>query len=195
MAALFATTYIVTYGLFWLRTRNVFARRAATLRKTAALLAPELPERAKLEAEASHLEEVGKDYARVAHDELVLNAPTAAWGAMPFVMVGSGKHRHRERGYTVEQKQEAADERTALLARNDGAEMEAARAEARPRWLRDGLIVPWLTLLIGIALAIWLTFDPCDHPLGGFVCLKATPDTYTCAISADGSCVAAPLAG
>ena len=168
--------------------RSVFASHAAALRARAAGVAPGSAERASLEAEAADVEAAAADWPRIMKDELVLNAPTRVGGSF-FTNTGD-----KRGAFSVEQKEQAADERTSLLSRHGMTAFAGVREAAHRSvdFWRDGLFVVPLAILVFGALAYWSSVTQCDAPLYQ-LCLKSVAPTYTCAFDAAGACTATPV--
>ena len=188
-----AFAVVIIWGITHALRRNaavraVFTSHAAALRARAAGVAPGSAERASLEAEAADVEAAAADWPQIMKDELVLNAPTRVGGSF-FT------NTNDKRGsYTVAQKEEAANERTALLSRH-GVTAFAGVREAAHRSIdfwRDGLFVVPLAILVFGALAYWSSVTQCNAPLYQ-LCLKSTAPTYSCAFDAAGACTATPI--
>ena len=168
--------------------RSVFASHAAALRARAAAVAPGSAERASLEAEAADVEAAAADWPRIMKDELVLNAPTRVGGSF-FTNTGD-----KRGAFTVEQKEEAANERTSLLSRHGMSAFAGVRETAHRSvdFWRDGLFIVPLAIVVFGALAFWSSVTQCEAPLSQ-LCLKSTAPTYTCAFDAAGACTATPV--
>jgi hypothetical protein len=191
IALAFAVVFI--WGIVHALRRNaavraVFISHAAALRARAAGVAPGSAERASLEAEAADVEAAAADWPQIMKDELVLNAPTRVGGSF-FT------NTNDKRGsYTVAQKEQAANERTALLSRHGVTAFAGVRETALRGvdFWRDGLFVVPLAVVLFGALAYWSSVTQCEAPLYQ-LCLKSTAPTYTCAFDAAGACAATPL--
>ena len=184
--------FAVSFGwvaLFALRRHNavrgVFKSHAESLRARAAGAPP--AERAALEAEAADVEAAASDWPRILHDDMVLAAPTRVGGSF------FNNTRDRSGSHTVAEKEAAADERSALLARHGAEAFAGVRkaAHRKPDFWRDGLFVVPLAVLVLGPLAYVASKTPCDAPLFS-LCVHAVADTYACAFDAAGACVATP---
>jgi hypothetical protein len=181
-------------GVFQLRrgaeVRDVFVRHAAALRARAAGVASGSSERAALEAEAADVEAAAADWPRIMKDELVLASPTKVVSSF-FTNTGGNK----KNAYTVQQKEEAAGERSALLSKHSFTAFDGVRESAKrgPECIRDGLfLVPVAVLILG-GMAYAAQVVQCEAPLYR-MCLTAVAPTYTCGFGPDGTCVATPIA-
>jgi hypothetical protein len=102
---------------------------------------------------------------------------------------------NKKNAYTVQQKEEAAGERSALLSKHSFTAFDGVRESAKrgPECIRDGLfLVPVAVLILG-GMAYAAQVVQCEAPLYR-MCLTAVAPTYTCGFGPDGTCVATPIA-
>jgi hypothetical protein len=146
-------------------------------------------ERSSLEAEAADVETAASDWQKILRDDVVLNGPTATM----FDAFRPRGGAHQQRRYTVEEKQYAANEKSALINSHSAHAFDGAK-ESMACKCSDGWWVLALILLVLLPLALWNLSTPCEAPVGGVFCLKATPATYTCALAPTaGCCISTPL--
>ena len=107
------------------RVSHLYAKRITELRAQASQLPPGSPESAALLANADHLELLEREFTQLT--------------VVERVMMDGGEPKHSRPAPSLDQKQAAANERQALLARNDQGEIAQMRQDARLDCFKDGV--------------------------------------------------------
>ena len=166
--------------------KAVFKGHAAALRARASAAQPGSAEQAALEAEANDVEAAAADWPAILRNEKVMDGQTSILGK-DYMTRGTGF-------YTPEHKSAAADERTALLGRHSATAFDGVREAASPAniW-RDAFL--WALIggiIVFVILIVVQKSVLCNAPPSQ-LCFKGVAPTYTCALGADGTCVATPI--